>query len=125
VNMPFVGRITVAGKTTGVAERAIETAYIDGGIYKRISVSIIPPENEFYVRGYVNRPGGFPITPNMTVSQALSVAGGWNEYADPTAIKLVRGGTTYIVDAIKVEKQREKDRVIEPGDVIIVPKSIW
>ena len=123
INLPYVGRINVAGKACAEAEKLIERAYIEGGIYKTISVQVIPPENEFFVRGYVNRPGKYTIGRNMTVMQAIAVAGGWNEFADPTKISLVRGTKSFPINASKVERREEPDMALEPGDTIVVPKG--
>ena len=123
INLDLVGRINVGGKTSAEAEKAVEKAYVDGQFYKTITVSIIPPVREFFVKGYVLRPGNYPINrAKMTVLQALSMAGGWNEFADPNKVRLVRGGDVMILNIPKIQARTETDVYIEPGDVIDVPK---
>jgi polysaccharide export outer membrane protein len=123
INMDLVGRIKVGGKSSGEAEKIIEKAYVDGQFYKTITVSIIPPIRQFFVKGYVIRPGNYPITAaKMTVLQALTMAGGWNEFADPNKVRLVRGEEIMILNVPKIQARTETDVYIEPGDVIDVPK---
>lgn len=122
INLPFIGRINVGGRTSAEAEKLIEKAYIDGGIYRQLSVAVIPPESEFYVRGYVHKPGSFPMSRNLTVLRAIAMAGGWNEFADPTRIRLIRANEVFTINAIRVERREDVDRTVEPGDVIVVPK---
>lgn len=123
INLDLVGRVKVGGLSTAEAEKIIEKAYVDGQFYKTITVSIIPPVREFFVKGYVIRPGNYPISgAKMTVLQALSVAGGWNEFADPNKVRLVRGGEIMVLNIPKIQARTETDVYIEPGDVIDVPK---
>jgi polysaccharide export outer membrane protein len=92
-------------------------------LYKTITVSIIPPVREFFVKGYVIRPGNYPISRGkMTVLQALTMAGGWNEFADPNKVRLIRGEEIIILNIPKIQARTETDLYIEPGDVIDVPK---
>jgi polysaccharide export outer membrane protein len=123
INLDLVGRVKVAGKSAAEAEKAIERAYIDGQFYKTVTASIIPPVREFFVKGYVIRPGNYPISRSkMTVLQALTMAGGWNEFADPTKVRLVRGEEVMILNIPRIQARSDTDVFIEPGDVIDVPK---
>jgi protein involved in polysaccharide export with SLBB domain len=58
----------------------------------------------------------------MTVLQALTMAGGWNEFADPTKVRLVRGEEVMILNIPRIQARSDTDVFIEPGDVIDVPK---
>ena len=81
----------------------------------------------FYVIGKVNRPGTYPLNSNMTVLQALSVAGGLGEWADKDSIHIIRrsGGKEEIFrfDYEKVisGKKLEQNIFLRPNDTIIVP----
>ncbi len=123
INLDLVGRVKIGGKSTAEAERLIEKAYVDGQFYKTITVSIIPPVREFFVKGYVIRPGNYPISrAKMTLLQALTMAGGWNEFADPGKVRLMRGEEIMILNVPKIQARTETDVYIEPGDVIDMPK---
>ncbi|MFO7534281.1 MAG: polysaccharide biosynthesis/export family protein [Kiritimatiellia bacterium] len=123
INLDLVGRVRVSGMSSAEAEKAIEKAYMDAQFYKTITASIIPPTREFFVKGYVLKPGNYPIVRGkVTVLQALSMAGGWNEFADPNKVRLIRGEETMILSIPKIQSRVEPDVNIEPGDVIDVPK---
>lgn len=123
INLPHIGRMAIAGMTAGECEKLIEKTYIDEQIYKRVTVTVIPPENEFYVMGYVYRPGSFPINRDLTVMRAVSMAGGCNEFADPKRVRLTRGEEVIVVNLIRVQELKDPDPAVEPGDVIFVPKG--
>ncbi len=123
LNLPYLGNIAVAGKTKSEAEQMIEKAYVDGQIFKSITVVILPPEVEYFVRGEVNRPGGYPLTRDLTFLQALSKAGGFTEFADPAKIGVSRGTGQFFINARKIEAGSQKDQVVQPGDVIVVYRS--
>jgi len=77
----------------------------------------------FYVIGQVARPGAFPLLPEMTVLQALSSAGGFQQYANPKKIYVLRNNQKLPFDykrAIR-GKGNDKDFVLLPGDTIVVP----
>ncbi len=86
---------------------------------------LIPAAQRIWVTGAVQRPGSFDYHPNMTVLDAISLAGGPRslEEADLSAIRIVSGEAARTVNleaafrtgAVSVEP-------IRPGDVIIVPE---
>lgn len=81
-----------------------------------------------YVLGEVFRAGAFPLVPNMTVLQALSSAGGLQQYANPKKIYILRrepGGKNRKIafnykHAIR-GGQTDDDILLAPGDTIVVP----
>jgi polysaccharide biosynthesis/export protein len=77
----------------------------------------------FYVIGQVARPGAFPLLPKMTVLQALSSAGGFQQYANPKKMYVLRNNQKMPFDykrAIR-GKGNDKDFALVPGDTIVVP----
>jgi polysaccharide export outer membrane protein len=81
----------------------------------------------FYVLGEVGRPGAFPLLPNMTVLQALSTAGGFREFANPSKIYVLRNenGTAkkypFNYKQVIAGKRIEQDIQLKPGDTVVVP----
>lgn len=53
-------------------------------------VIYIPESGQFFVDGAVRKPGTYPISKNMSVTEAIALAGGLASYADDDSIKLVR-----------------------------------
>ena len=123
LNFPYIGAVKVLGMTCSEAEQRVEKAYVEGGIYRRITVIIVPPEREYAVQGEVFRPGPYPLSRDMTLMQALSRAGRFTEFADPTRVKLIRGKETIEINVKRIEQNKDKDIIVKPGDVIMVPKG--
>lgn len=80
-----------------------------------------------YVTGKVNNPGSFTMESAITTLQALSLAGGFAEFADENGITILRTyGSENVVlpfhykDVIKGKKQ-EENIILRSGDVVVVP----
>jgi polysaccharide export outer membrane protein len=89
-----------------------------------------PPKFYVTVDGEVNRPGRYPIEGNLTVTGALSLAGGRTRFgADDVQLRRIdpeTGKTTIIkVDLGKVRKGKKPDPVLIPNDVISVPRRFF
>lgn len=125
VKLPHIGMVKIGDMTTSRAEDSIEQAYVGAGIYRKdaIQVAIVPPASEFYVQGFVRNPGSFRFTRNLTVLQAVSMAGGPTEFAHPRVRKLNRHGQTFVIDVERVREGTEQDRIVEPGDIIDIPRG--
>jgi polysaccharide export outer membrane protein len=123
INLPFIGAVSVAGKSCARAQQEIEKEYIDQKYYKTVTVIIVPPESEYSVSGEVIRPGPYPLTRNQTLLQALAKAGRLTEYGDPNRVFLIRGGVRMEINVKEIREGKRKDIVIIPGDVIEVPRS--
>jgi len=80
-----------------------------------------------YVIGSVARPGAYPLTPAMTILQALSSAGGFTQFANEKKIFLLRtvGGkqTKFYFNYKDVinGKHSYQNLTIVAGDTIVVP----
>jgi polysaccharide export outer membrane protein len=53
-------------------------------------VIFVPESGNCFVDGAVRKPGTYPITSNMTITEAISLAGGLAGWADDDKIKLIR-----------------------------------
>ncbi len=123
ITLTYIDRIRAAGKTTSELEQDIRQAYIDGKIYKNISVNVIVPGKSYYVRGEVKQPGRFPLPTGTTLVQAIAGAGGFTEYANPKKVFVIRGDTKMTVDVRDLEQNPHRDLELEAGDVIVVDRS--
>lgn len=75
----------------------------------------------FYIYGEVTRSGAYPVTPNMTVMQAISVGGGITPRGSDRRVKLRRTGA----DGKVVEKDANLQDLVKADDVIFVKESIF
>lgn len=93
---------------------------------------IISASPKFFVTvdGEVNRPGRYAIESNLTVTGAISLAGGRTRFgADDVKVRRSdpeSGGVTVIkVDLDDVRNGKKPDVVLHPDDVITVPRRFF
>lgn len=131
ISLPLLNDIQAAGLTPEALRHAIAK---DAQKYLKelqdSDVTVVVKEinsRKVYVTGQVIRGGEFPLANDMTVLQAISVAGGLLEYADASDIVVVRkeGGReqTFKFNYKDVIKGRNlaQNITLKPGDTIIVP----
>jgi len=108
VNLPYIKDVPIAGKTKSEAEKLIEKAYVDGAIYKSITVVILPPEEPYFVRGEVKKPGSYVLARDLTVLQAVAIAGGYTEFADQPRSRWIRDTRKFTLNLKKIENRHRK-----------------
>ncbi len=92
----------------------------------------IPKIEHFYIIGQVQSPGSYPYTSKeITLIEAISMAGSFTPLAAPDKTRILRvenGVETIIevkVNAITDAGEIGRDVMIKPGDIIIVPESLF
>ena len=80
----------------------------------------VPRANTVYVFGQVKSPGAYPVQPNTTVLQALSLAGGVTDRGSTSRIKVVR-----FVNGKKEELKVKLSDLVKPGDTLMVPERFF
>ena len=80
-----------------------------------------------YVIGDVNKPGGFVINDNLTVLQALALAGGNTPMAaldKAQVVRQVKGTRESVPISLKrILNGRDKDIRLQPEDILFIPSS--
>jgi protein involved in polysaccharide export with SLBB domain len=119
--------IQAAGKTSKEIQEIIRAELVPQ-IYTFANVSVTPFGRYFYVGGYIN-PGGTGkqlYTGHTTLSQAISAAGGFSEFAAKKRVQVTRlNGKIFIVDCMKALKDPTLDIEIFPGDRIYVDRRTF
>lgn len=132
ISIPLVGQIVAGGKTRSELSDYIKkrlSEFIRGE--QRVSIEIVTPLPRITVLGMVAHPMSFPATTELPLLEVMSIAGGWTDQADLRFVRVGRkltAGTREIVTDINLEASVEKGDLqslpmIQPGDVIIVPKK--
>ena len=128
ITLPLIGDIRASGMNT-LGLKALLTEKLEGFIDNpEVTVILVEIRSKnFHIIGKVGQPGTYLLSPNMTVLQALSVAGGLAEWADKDSIRIIRrsGGKEEIIpfdyDKVISGKKLEQNILLEPDDTIIVP----
>jgi polysaccharide export outer membrane protein len=128
INFPLAGRVKVSGSTTTDVEKII-TSHLTKYLSEPVVTVIVTATggSKIYVLGKVNEPGPIPLTGPMTVLQALSIAGGFDRFADLDAIKVLRitpqGQNILPVNYHSLLKGQDLDTnyILIANDTILVP----
>lgn len=81
----------------------------------------IPRTPRFYIYGQVNHPNVYRLEPDMTVMQAISIAGGLTDKGTERGITIKRGGNGEDMDSVAVGASAK----IEDNDVVYVKESLF
>ena len=123
--MPVAGEVAAAGRTAHELE---------GELAKKFSARIASPTvtvvvkegnaSRVFVLGEVAKPGAYPMRGQMTVVQALAVAGGMTEFADKGGIVILRRGDAGAQQRLELnfnDAVRSTTIELVPGDTVVVP----
>jgi polysaccharide export outer membrane protein len=120
ISFPVLGEIRVRGMTVGALED-----YITKGLKGRylldpqVTVSIDEYRN-FFVNGQVEKPGGYPYSPGLTVRKAISIAGGFKERASREKMNLIRDD-----DPTQTPRKVDLNTMVLPGDILTIEESFF
>lgn len=119
ISLPLIGPVGAAGYTPlQLQENIVGKLHPDYLVNPRVSVDVAAFRS-IYVLGEVQKPGQYEYAPNMTVLQAVAMAGGYTYRANEDSADVtrhVKGAlSTFTVD---------NRTILKPGDTIVV-KRRW
>jgi len=120
ISFPVLGEIRVKGLTVGGLEEFI-TKGLKGRylLNPQVTVSIDEYRN-FFVNGMVEKPGGYPFSPGLTVRKAISLAGGFKERASRDKINIIRDD-----DPKQTPRKVDLNTAVLPGDILTIEESFF
>ncbi len=131
IEFPLCGKLVVGGAPASDAAQKLATC-LAAGYLKNPQVSIFVREynsKKVFVLGEVQKPGTFSFDDNMTVVQAITLAGGFSPHADrnnASIARLVEGREQrYKVPVVDIGLGRVQNFQLQPGDIIYVPESLF
>lgn len=121
VTVAMIGRVKAAGLTPSQLAMAIEKQLIEQKFFTvaNININTMQQQRFVIVGGAVRNPSRQPWTQNLTLTAALSAAGGGADYADD-GIRLTRGGQVAKYSRRAIRANASLDPKLQPGDVIEV-----
>jgi protein involved in polysaccharide export with SLBB domain len=130
ITMPLIGAVKMAGLTTDQAAAAITEKLKDGYLVRpQVSVSIeARVRRSVTVLGQAQNPGVFelPVDRQLTVVEAIGMAGGATRIANIKKISLKRrGGPVQLLNLKDITSGRAADPVLRDGDVLSIPESLF
>jgi len=113
ISMPLIQDVIAEGLTAPQLAAEIKdrlSAYI---VNPEVSVIVLQVNSpKYYIVGSVPKPGTYPLRGEVSVLQALALAGGFTQFASPRSIKLIRN-----VDGKQQIYKINYYKIIEEGGV--------
>lgn len=129
ISLPLIGEVAAADRTTAELDRAL-TAKFGERYLENPDVSVGIKESALRnvtVDGAVERGGAYPVAGPLTLMQAVALAGGTSEDANPRRVAVFRQidgqRQAAAFDLVDVRRGVEQDPAVYPGDIIIVDGS--
>ena len=120
LSFPVLGEIRVRGMTAAGLEEYI-TKGLKGRYLLNPQVTVTIDEyRSFYVNGMVEKPGGYPFSPGMTVRKAITLAGGFKERASRDKINIIRDD-----DPKQTQRRVDMNATVLPGDILTIEESFF
>lgn len=139
VDVPYIGRVMAVDKTSKQLADEIK-ATLEKDYYNKATVVLsLNVANRLlgrvYIWGQVRSQGALDMqmNENLTAGQAVLKAGGFADFANKKKVQVVRGAVgangekkTFDLDMEQILEKglTEKDLVLQPGDLIIVPSRL-
>jgi polysaccharide export outer membrane protein len=131
INLQSAGSVYAQGLTAPELALAIKKAYT--GILHDPVVDVDIQDFQkpsFTVSGQVGKPGQYELRSDITVAEAIAVAGGMTMQTAKTQVFLFHRTSTNWVEVKKVNlsdilrgKHVNEDAMIQPGDMVYVPEK--
>jgi len=120
ISYPILGEIKLFGKTVAELEALIRTGLKDRYLINPQVTVTINEYRSFFINGQVQKEGGYPYIPGLTVRKAVSLAGGFKERASKDKIFVIRED-----DKTQTPKRVDQNTTVHPGDIITVEESFF
>jgi polysaccharide export outer membrane protein len=127
IELPYIGKVTAANKTTAQLSEDITHALVAGGYYSHpiLSIEIVAYASRYVtVLGEVGAPGLVPIDRSYRLSEVLARVGGTKEgAADYVIVRSPNGPERhYAINGLATGAESD-DPLVAPGDKIFSPHA--
>jgi len=131
ISLPLIGVIHAAGLTNLAIEKKISER-LSADLMQNPQVTVFIKEytsQRMTVQGVVKRAGVYDFQGRATLLQAISMAGGLDEKADDSSVKIIRYNPdktteTIVFDLNMISNNKISDPVLLNGDVVIVDEAV-
>jgi polysaccharide export outer membrane protein len=124
VSIRFAGEIKAAGLTTEQLATEVGKRLTQYFNHPEVNIQVVKINSKkYYVSGEVHRPGSYPLTAPLTVFEAITDAGGPDDFAKKTKIYVLRGTAKIPFNFKDVSRgtHLEQNILLQNGDHIVVP----
>jgi polysaccharide export outer membrane protein len=131
VTLKSVGDVKVLGQTVPELTQTLRASY--GKILNDPLIVVVLKDFQkpyFIADGQLGHPGRYEMRGNLTLTEAVAIAGGFNDNAKHSQVLLFRRVSdewmsAKIFNVKKMEKEGDlhEDPLLHPGDMLFVPKN--
>ncbi len=130
ISLPLLGSFQAARQTVQELQREITRLLGEKYLVDPQVTVFVKEFSQIFVFGEVKDPGGFPLTGRMTVFEAITLAGGFTEVANPAKVKIIRTEegqqVSFEVNIQNVTRNAgSDDKELRANDRVIVPRSFF
>jgi len=130
---PLIGEVHAQGLTVAALQKELtDMLGKDYLVNPQVIVSVVDYSTVSII-GQVKMPGSYPVKGKLTVVELISQAQGFTPIAAPNKVKIIRtnpDGTkkeivVRVYDIINKSADASHDVVLQGGDVVMVPESLF
>ena len=126
ITMPLIGDVMASGRTPQQLKVEITDKLSEFLTRPEVMVSVQQIRSKkYYLTGKVQRTGPVPLVVPTTVLEALSTAGGFQQWAKTKKIRILRDGGSKTIkfnyDEVMKGKNLDQNIYLQNGDIIYVP----
>ncbi|MCO4761601.1 MAG: polysaccharide export protein [Myxococcales bacterium] len=126
INFPLIGLITIEGLTAAQVSSLVRGKLAKGFLRDPHVIVTVSHFNskKVFVLGQVKKSGRFRYVDNMTVVEAITLAGGFGSMAEKNYVIITRGTRRIPVPVEKIMQGLAPNFGIRPGDLVYVPQRV-
>jgi polysaccharide biosynthesis/export protein len=124
ITLPLVGDLPAGGKTPNDVQQIVAKALTKFVVKPLVTVTVQSVESKkYYMDGLIAHPGEYLLVTPTTVLEAISKAGGLQEFGNGKKIYILRGSERIPFNYKEVlhGKNMAQNIQVQPGDHVVVP----
>lgn len=132
ISLPLLGQVKAGGLTVLELEKAVTRGYAEKYLVDPHVTVFVEEFSRVFVFGEVQKPGAFSISGKMSVFEAITLAGGFTDVANKSAVKIIRqkpdgGETAFEVNIERLTKKGDssEDMELQANDRVIVTRAFF
>jgi polysaccharide export outer membrane protein len=133
ITLKGIGSIFIEGQSVPELTETVKAAYAKILHDPVIAISLKDFEKPYFIAsGQVSKPGKYDLRSDLTLTEGVAIAGGFNDKAKHSQVVLFRPlqGSGYEAKLINVKKllasrDLSEDPQLQPGDMLYVPQNAF
>lgn len=124
ITMPLINEVKASGLTPVQLANVITKGLSNYVNNPQVMVAVQAVRSKrYFMSGEINRPGAYPLATPTTVFEAITMAGGFREFANKKKITIIRGAKRLRFNWNDVVKGKNlaQNVNLENGDQVIIP----